>query len=284
MKKLNYALTLATALTALTVQVSSALPTNSITITTNITGSANAVWNFSRLTNLLQNLDLDMLKETKKSTNAVEVTYVSPFIQDGAGKLVGSGTNANVTLIYGNGQATNTFTGTYTTHGTVSGSKGVTHLTFLSKVTGKTTFAGQSKASTAFATASYVMKFDAKAGTFSGRALQHASATRMGSISEVLSIDKTNSIPAELGDGSWTLALTSTNTNNKLSGTATVTLNSGEVYPFDFKGVYAPKTKKSVLNLKGVDAGKGSSLEVTLDDTTVTKLTGHISGQSVSLK
>jgi hypothetical protein len=292
MKKLNYILTITATLTALAVQTSSAQPTGSITNL--VTDSANKLWDFSRLTNDLQTLQLDIQKISKGDTNTVTVVYSDPFIQNGAGKLVGSGTNAQVQIIVNNDSETNTFTGKYTTSGAISGSKGVTKVSFLSKVSGKVTFFGDTKATAVSASANYVVKFDTTNPTnqvYSGRAIQQATAAGKGSLSEVTTIDPAP-IKAELGDGSWALALNfiantnkvSGNATNKLSGTASVTLATGDAYKYNFTGIYAPKTKQSKLVLKGTELAKGSTLQVTLQTNAVAKITGKVAGQLVNVQ
>ena len=70
----------------------------------------------------------------------------------------------------------------------------------------------------------------------------------------------------------------------KSSGTATVTLSTGRVYPFSFTGTFTPRTEQWKLNLKGVNAGKGSNLQVIAQGSDITKIVGRVSGQSVNIK
>jgi hypothetical protein len=107
----------------------------------------------------------------------------------------------------------------------------------------------------------------------------------LGSISE--SSPLSDNLPTDIGDGSWGLVLTFTNAPaaTKLGGNASVTLQTGQVYPFTFTGLYAPHTGQSQLNLKGLDAGLGSMLQVSVNtNNAITRITGLISGQTVSIK
>ena len=89
--------------------------------------------------------------------------------------------------------------------------------------------------------------------------------------------------PPELGDGSWTLLVNFGEPNGtKLQGTATVTLATGQVYPFNFTGTFVASTGQSKLSLKGVDAGLGSVLTVTLHGSQIATIKGKVSGQIVS--
>src|SRR5579859_3679200 len=78
-------------LTTFVSQVSSAQPTGSLT--NQITGSTNVLWDFGQLTNELQNIELNIQSGSHGQTNEVDVTFAAPYTQNGKGKLAGSGTN-----------------------------------------------------------------------------------------------------------------------------------------------------------------------------------------------
>jgi len=169
------------------------------------------------------------------------------------------------------------------TKGSITSSKGVAHVVFSVKVSGHTAIEhkGVSAVRAVTATANYTIKLDANAGQVTGRVSEKASAAGAGSISDTRQF--ADSIPADLGNGSWTLVLNFDAANgSKLTGKATVTLQTGAVYPFSFTGTFAPHTQLSKLSLKGLDAGKGSALQVTFKNNAITKIAGRVAGQSVN--
>src|SRR5204862_5952142 len=92
-------------------------------------------------------------------------------------------------------------------------------------------------------------------GTFASK----ASASGLGSASDGGPVSP-EPLPDELGDGTWTLSLNlEPNESNKYQGTnstATVTLMTGQVYPFSVVGAYKSTTGLTKLVLKGIDAAK----------------------------
>ena len=262
----------------------SAPPTGSITNL--IVGSSNVLWDFSLLTNELQNLDWAIQKVSKGQTNAVEVLFNAPFTQDGRGKLEGQGSNRVELIQDQSGSQTNIFAGDFTVRGSVASSRGVARLTFSSRVSGTTTLAGDLKERRVSAAVTETIKFDVNQNLVSGRLTRVESAAGKGSLSESLAISPGPILPElgnELGNGTWTLSLDfGVAKGNQLSGSATVVLNSGKVYPFSFTGTFTPHTGESRLNLKGVDAGLGCILQVTLQGSQITKIVGQVSGQSVN--
>jgi hypothetical protein len=263
-------------LSALTIQTCSAqAPTGSIT--NFISGTTNVLWDVS-LVPQLQQVDLDIESISHGNTNEVEILFDDPFTQDSKGKLAGTG-NTSIEIDGGSSQSGLS----YQTKGLLSGTKGVTHLTFAAKVTGLAFVGGLFR--NLSASGQYQVKLDANAGQITGRVSEKASANGLGAISDTRKF--TNAIPPELGDGSWTLVLNfdapGINTN-KVSGTATVTLQTGLTYPYAFTGTYTPHTGKSKLNLKGQDTGLGSSLIVTLQGGDISQIIGRVCGQTVNLK
>lgn len=285
MKKLtSYLATAIVGLAAFAAQTSSAQPSG-ISITNLVDDATNRLWDLSLLTNELRNLNFSIDRVNHGNTNTVSISYAEDLTQSGQGKLTGSGTN-DVTV--DDGGASVSFAGKYTASGSVTSAKGVAHLTFMSRVSGLVTLPGDSKQRNVAASASYVVKFDPINDTVTGRQVYHASASGDGSISQSSSLQDgltVSALGSEIGDGTWTLQLGFADaTANKLSGNASVTLNSGQVYPFTFTGTYNPKTQQSKINLKGTDAGKGSMLQVTLQGTDIIKITGRVSGQTVNIK
>jgi hypothetical protein len=264
----------------------SAQPTGSIT--NHVTASANLLWDCSRLTEL-QDIELDIRKVSKGGTNGTDIAFADPFTQDGAGKLAGAGTTSVALIRDITEPQTSAFPGTYATRGSITSSKGVAHLVLSVKVSGHTVLEnskGVSADRAVMATANYTVKLDPSAGQVTGRVSEKASAAGVGSISDTRQF--ADSIPADLGNGSWTLVLNFDAANgSKLTGNATVTLQTGAVYPFSLKGTFAPHTQQSKLNLTGQGAGKGSVLTVTLQPNAITgnvitKIVGRVAGQSVN--
>ena len=129
------------------------------------------------------------------------------------------------------------------------------------------------------------LTFDNVAGTASGTDKNSASASGLGSISgrDTFSQSLSDIFP---GNGSWTLALFNLNTDsrNKITGSAVVTLNSGETFEYGVRGVYKSKTDTSKLVLSAFNPGtKGSTLVVGMNGNAVATIKGKISGQMVNV-
>ena len=251
-----------------------------------IIGSTNALWDFTTLTNELQNIELNAEKITRGGTNLAQAALADPYVQDGRGKLSGSG-SASVSLTSNvTDPQTNAFDGTYTSKGSVTSSKGVAHLVFSIKVSGSALLGDDNHPvtqRTVTVRANYSAKFDANTNQMSGRVSGTISAAGLESLSHSGSF--AGALPAELGDGSWALAVQlGVVSGNKSIGTATVTLSTGQVYPFDTTGSFTPHTGQWRLTLKGVDAGKGSMLQVTVQNNAITRIVGQVSGQSVNIR
>jgi hypothetical protein len=245
-------------------------------ITNLVSNPANALWDFSLLTNELQNIDLTA---SRKDVTA-EFIYADPFTQNGAGKFSGSGSTTAALTVDGE---SNSFAGPYKVSGSVTSSKGVAKVTFTTKVSGTgVELDGKSRSVSGGETE--IVEVDAVTGQVTGRSTARAAASGLGAISSTSTISDTLSdVAAQIGDGTWTLVLDFGSPSGKsLTGTATVTLNAGTVYPFSFTGAFDSKTGDSKLNLKGTGAGQGSALIVTLNSSnTVASISGKVSGQTV---
>lgn len=265
------------ALAVFAIQTASAqAPSGSITNLIN--NSSNTVWD-AGVVQPLQNIFLDMTSRNDEVT----VSYANAFTQDGKGKLSGNGSaEVSITSAANSNNDTN-FNGNYVVRGSIHGNKGVANLIFSSKVTGMAFLQGhhQDKERAVQASVAYAVLIMSSSGTIKGRAAEHASAQGLGGIGGTRTF--TNTIPSELGDGSWTLVMNfGTNLNNKLSGSATVTLNTGAMYDFQLTGLFNSSKNTSVLLLKGVDTGLGSVLTVNLSGDVVTRIFGKIAGQVVN--
>lgn len=282
MKTLKFILLLSAVLSALTAQTLLAQPSGSVTNL--VTNPTNALWDFSKLTNELQNIDFTIFKVSHGVTNTeAEFVYAEAFTQDGHGKFSGSGSTNVVLAVDGTPTTTNIFT--YKVNGSVTSSKGVARINFTTKVSGPAELRNKTRNVTGSAT--YIISVDNVTGEVAGRQATHASASGLGSIASSTSIGPSplTNFVAEIGDGTWTLVLDfGASSGNALNGNATATLDSGTVYPFNFTGTFVPHTGESHLNLKGQDNGAGSMLVVTLNSSNqVNRITGHVSGQTVKL-
>lgn len=260
-----------------------AVPTS---VSRQISGSTNALWDFSTLTNELQNIEVDAQKITRGETNLAQAVFADPYVQDGRGKLDGSGSASVALNSNATDPQTNVFGGTYVSLGSVTSSKGVAHLVYSVKVSGQALLGDARHPVIQRAVtvrANYSAKFNANTNQMSERVWGTISATGLGSLSHSGSF--VGPLPAELGDGSWALAVQFGVVNgNKSIGTATVTLSTGQVYPFNSTGAFGPRSGQWKLKLKGVNAGKGSLLEVTVQSNTITRIVGQVAGQSVNIK
>jgi hypothetical protein len=254
-------------------------------VTGQVTNTANLLWDFSKLTNELQ--------EIAFTNQSFALAYSDAFTQDGRGKFSGFAAETAATVVTGLGNDstpfTNDITAPYIVSGSVTSSKGKAKCLFTTKLSGGVE--SDSRARNFVFSESCTITFDALAGEASGRWSLSAKLSGGGGPTRTSSTNGTygpfplTDYLAEAGDGTWTLALTfDAASGDKLGGTATVTLNSGQVYPFNFSGTYAPHTGQSKLNLKGVDAGAGSVLQVTLQGSSIIQIAGQVSGQSISLK
>ena len=245
-------------------------PTGSIT--NEILDSHNALYDATLAP--LQTVELDI----PDAPSNLLITYDDPYTQDGKGKLAG----ADATQITASNGVDLTLSvpGTYQAKGTVKGNKGHTTLKLSSKASGTATFphAGPHQFT---ASAKYAITIDTVAGTLSGTLQQKFSVIRLGSIGSTVTINDV--IPPELGNGSWTLILNfGAPDGTKLQGTATVTLATGQVYPFNFTGTFVDATGQSKLTLTGVDAGAGSKLTVTLQNGFLDTIKGKVAGQVIN--
>jgi hypothetical protein len=253
-----------------TPNASAQAPTGTISIV--VGSSTNALYDATLAP--LQMIDLDI---SQSGAGDLLITYDDPYTQDGKGKLAGAGTT-QVTVTNEPDLALS-FQGTYQTKGTIKGNNGVTTLRFSSKATGTAFIEGVNRKVNA--SAAYTITINSAAATVSGTGNAKASASGLGSASSTDSFQDV--LPPEFGDGSWTLTLNFGEPNGtKLTGTATVALFTGQVYPFNFTGTFVAATGQTKLSLKGVDAGLGCTMTVTLHNSEITTIKGKVAGQVVS--
>jgi outer membrane protein assembly factor BamB len=262
------------------------VPTTPVAPSRHVTDPANALWDFSRLTNELQNIELDIEKNTSGVTNFIRAAFADPYRQDGAGHLNGSGSNSVALTSNTTHPQTTAFGATYVSKGVVSSSKGVASLEFSAVVLGRALLGNDRQPAAqriVILEADYNARFDATRKQMSGRVSESISATGLGPSRQ--SSTFADPLPAELGDGAWTLVLQFGAANgNNASGVATVTLSTGQVYPFNFSGTFTPATGLWSLSLTGIEAGKGSALQVTVHGNDIARIVGRVSGQLVNIE
>lgn len=245
-------------------------------ITNEFADPANTLWDISKFIDFSES----DFKLGDDSTGSIQLDFKAPFTQDGKGKLFGSG-STEVELVYKGegGPAQVPFQGVYTTKGSVTSSKGVVKLILGTKVTGSALFLGAQRKLSASGNVS--LKFDMIARTISGRASYKATASGKGGIS--------GSQPLSMSFGDlkleapWTLVLDPVPAGNKYTGTATITLDSGTVYPFTLTGTYTPNTGASKLTLTGTGAALGSKLQLKMQGSDITFISGKVSGQMIKI-
>ena len=222
----------------------------------------------------LQVIDLDV---PEGGSSDLHITYDDPYTQDGKGKLAGAG--ATQVAVTNDSDIALSFPGTYQTKGTIKGNNGLTTFRLASKASG-TAFIENANRKVS-ASAKYTININSAAGTISGMLMQKVSASGLGSLGNTETFNE--SLPPELGDGSWTLEINFGEPDGtKLTGTATVTLVTGQVYPFLLKGKYVDSTGQSKLQLKGFDDGTGSKLTVTMQGNSINTIKGKVSGQIIN--
>lgn len=248
-------------------------PTGSVTNV--VTAPTNAVWDVDTG---LTNVDFTV---KNKDGSTVSVSYPISVQQMGSGRLTGGPADTTVEL---NVQGTNlTFTGSYKVTGSISSSRGRGHASLNTIVKGSAFIDGRNRMVTAKHAAT--VSFDNAAGTASGVEMNSASAAGKGTLTS--RDDFSQSLDSVFpGNGSWTLVLNnlSTDLRNKITGSADITLNTGQKFQYTVRGVFKPKDGTSKLVLTGFDTlTKGSALQVGMSGNTVTNIKGKISGQMVNV-
>lgn len=262
---------LAAGLMLLVCNKSLAAPPSGI-FSTHIANPTNAVWDMTAVTDL-HNISLDF-----QDQDQFQIQFDVDFVQTGTGKLQGAG-NTVVSLVQ-NDIPQPDFTAAYAVKGTLKSTKGVARLNLVISAKGVAQIEGATRNVVTSEKANLVID-SVQAEIVSGNFAQKASASGLGSISDSGPVDP-QPLPAELGDGSWTLSMEITpDAKNKYSGTASVTLSTGKVYSYDVIGKYSSKQDRTLLVLKGTGDAKGSSLKITMSGDDITAIQGKISGQAV---
>lgn len=215
-------------------------------------------------------------------TNSI-VDYVVALRQDGAGKITGAGSTSVNASFDDQGVLTPAplFTGNYKVTGTIHSSRGLTRGFLQEIVAGATEIGGSARKVKSTHRTDFT--FDNAGQTSIAKLKDMAAAAGVGSGSS-----RSTNGPVALntvigGDGSWTLIMNLSTANNKITGSGTVTLNSGRTFAFTAKGVYNAKKQLSKVLLVSASPEKGSALQVTINGNAVAAIKGRISGQTVKV-
>lgn len=220
-----------------------------------------------------------------RNTNLLARAYYDiSFVQDGAGKVAGAGTNwvqfgfrspAGWISPY-------PYQALYQVKGSISSTATKSRFNFSASASGSAHL-GQSNQIIMKVATMYQdqVVIDRVGKVLNGKTLTKASAN-FETISQKKPWGPVPLTTTYFGDGSWNVALNLTTTANRITGDAKVTVNQTErVFPFTVNGSYKPATQQSRLVLTGKDLGKGSSLQVFLTGTNITSLKGKLTGQFV---
>lgn len=245
--------------------------------TNTVANSTNDVWDFG---GVITNVTIDF---TAKGTT-VQADIPTAFTQSGQGKVSASQTDVSITPTVNS--APFTYSTTVTEKGSVNSTKGGSHFIFSVTATGTGTLPGASHASTITLGGQISATIDNATQAIFGTMKESASASGKGSISGTTTFSNSVSEVSSggLGNGSWTLKLIDLATSNTaVTGSATITLNSGQSFNYTVKGTFS-STKGTKLLLTGSDANsKGSSIQVVIDtNNVVTNIKGRITGQNVN--
>ena len=247
--------------------------------TNSVSDPTNAVWDFGGGAITTETINVS------KGGTTVQATIPTDFTQSGQGKISASETDVSITPTLDS--APFTFPATVTEKGSITSSgKGTAHLIFSVTATGTGTLPSAPQPSKVTLGLQINATINSTDETIFGTRKGSASASGIGGISETTTFSNTLAAITDetSGNGSWTLTLNNLSTsNNAVTGTATIKLNSGQVFNYNVKGVFS-STKGTKLVLTGSNPiSVGSAIQVTLDlGNSVTNIKGKISGQSVN--
>ena len=204
----------------------------------------------------------------------VPLNFSVDVTQDASGKLSGSG----ITIL----NIGNDFVAAdYTLTGKISGGgNSVNRASFTVKLSGQDVITGLN---TRFSiNLKYKLEGDVGQQAFVGTVKGNANFSGMSSAK--IDTDVTVLLAPTM-DGSWVLDMNIL-ALNKLAGSANIVLPNGRVLPTELSGSFSPNSGVSKINLKGINEGKGTSLNLKLvnsleGELVVDSMKGKILGQSV---
>jgi hypothetical protein len=120
------------------------------------------------------------------------------------------------------------------------------------------------------------------AGVLAGTANGHASFAQAGG--GPIKSDVATPLPPGM-TGSWDLQL-DVSSLSKISGTGTITLSNSKTLPGNLSGSFSSSADQSKIKFTGVDTGKGCSLNLTLETSSlgvsrIVNLKGKALGQTL---
>jgi hypothetical protein len=241
-----------------------------VSITNQFKGPGTGLWDLRWFTNAFT-LEIGVPKGFQSSISNTVLACEAQFAIDGMGRVTGE---AETPLqLVGNGTETNVFAGSWKSRGLVSSGNGILRITVLAQAKGEAVLDNVTRLVSGWDT--YSLIINSKTSTLSGRGSDRISASGLGSIRNAYRVGPFTNFSG-WGDGSWVLVLNLNNPAGKaVSGTATVTLNTGWVIPFSVAG------NASNLRLNGVGEATGSFLNIAFRGSQISRMNGRIFGQSV---
>jgi hypothetical protein len=258
-------------------QFASAQPSG--TITANVSSPTNLVWDVGAVMTRVS------FGVPFPGSTTVNLSFPVVISQSGAGVISGEALNPAATLTV-LGVPFPISHGKYKVTGVITSNKGKGHALIKATVSGTVTGVATRRVK---ATQNINFHFDntAQTATATGTETDTASIhppVRTGEAAGHGTVAINEPLSAFFaGNGSWTLTLSDVNTiGNKVLGTATVTLNSGQSFNYTVHGVFSSSTGNSKLTLSAADKPThGSTLHVALNGNAITSIQGGISGQKV---
>ena len=165
----------------------------------------------------------------------------------------------------------------YTVSGSSSGGGNTTHFTLMVRMNGRDTIGG--RPDTAFS-ASITYHLHVEDGALVGTSRGHVRVDKIGPATANAD-DISVPLPAGM-DGTWAAHMNIVPLQ-QLGGTASIVLSNGRTLPATISGSFSADTQQSRVKLKGINEGKGLSLNLAFetDATTPDTVRGRILGQTV---
>jgi hypothetical protein len=241
-----------------------------VSLTNQFKGPGTGLWDLRWVTST-STLEIVVPKGFQSSISNTVLACEAQFAIDGRGGVTGE---AETPLqLVENGTETNVFAGSWKSRGLVSSGNGILRITVSAQAKGEAVLDNVTRLVSGWDT--YSLIFNSKTTTLLGRVSERISASGLGSIWNTNRVGAFTNFSG-WGDGSWTLVLNlNSPAGNAVSGTATVTLNTGWVIPFSVVG------SASKLRLKGNDEATGAFVNITFRGTQISRMNGRIFGQSV---
>jgi hypothetical protein len=270
--------------------------------TNTVTDARNAVWDLTAAYG--GNYVNSVITEDSGETQ-VTVGYQVSFRQSGAGKLSGKGTNV-INLTYGSKTTrikVEPFAGTYRVAGSITSGHGLTRGFINYRADGTALLEGKRRRVRSEQRIDFTFTNATKTAFITHRDNATISGMNLVLWTKNLFRSRDDTPPppggkiashgaygtlemnyVTSGDGSWTLSMSLSTTNNRVKGSAVVTLSSGQAYNYRVNGAYDPATQCSRLELAGRQLARGSVFQVVMEGNRVASIRGRIAGQAVSYR